>query len=264
MLLAALVVVVARLRIPFAEASAALVVVIELVLPVRALDDTATHRERRVAHAAEVWNDIAWGSAPPASVVLIRDRGTMRRIAVARATGAMRADLAFVPAFDVQGGEGQEALLAEPKLAPLYRDIALGVPPEELSLSRLGAERPVLATFDPTWDRALARHLVPVGLVERFEPEPRGASDRRKALEAFEPGRDRLVRMTVARKDAALAGATTTLLRARAIGMAATGERELLDRALDDLRAFSKNDPVDAKLVRRMLTTKGPIDVKDL
>jgi hypothetical protein len=263
-LLATLVLAIARARVPFAEASAAFVVVLELVLPVRSLDETTTRREGRYAPAADVWNDIAWGAAPPASVVLVPDRGTMRRVARSRATGAMRGDLVMVPSFDVQGRAGLHALAAEPKLAALYRDIALGLPPEELSLSQLGAQRPVLATFDPSWERALSRHLVPVGLVARFEPEPRGASDRKQALEAFAPARDRLVRATIAKRDTELAGATATLLRARAIGMAATGEREILERTLDDLRVFSREDPVDAKLVRRLLTTKGPIDVHDL
>ncbi|HVJ88235.1 MAG TPA: hypothetical protein VM580_00425, partial [Labilithrix sp.] len=263
-MLGAIVLAVARARVPFAEANAALVVVLELVLPVRSVDETATRRDSRLAHAATIWNDIAWGAAPPASVLLVSDRGTMRRIASARAVGQMRADLVVVPAYDVLGREGQRALVTEPKLAPLYRDLALGASPEELSLSQLGGERPVLATFDPKWDRALSRHLVPLGLTSRFASEPRGASERKKALEAFVPAKERLLAATVAKQDPELAAATTTLLRARAIGMAATGERDILARALDDLRAFSPDDPVGLTLVRRVVTTKGPIDVRDL
>jgi hypothetical protein len=262
--LASVVIVIARARVPFAEASAAFVVLLELALPVRALDETGARRDARVGHAADVWTDVAWGPLPPASVVVVQDRPTMARVVAARATGAMRGDLLVVPAFNVQGRAGQRALAAEPKLAPLYRDVALGIAPEELSFAQLGAERPVVTAFDPSWDRALARHLVPVGLMARLEPEPRGASDRRAALEAFASARDRLVRVAVAKKDPVLARATATLLRARAIGMAATGERDVVERSLDDLRIFSPNDPVDAKLVRRLLTTKGPIDVRDL
>lgn len=262
--LGAIVLAIARARVPFAEASAALVVVLELVLPVRAIDETTTRRDVRAPRAATIWNDVAWGDAPPAAVLLVADRGTMRRIAVARATGEMRGDLVVVPAYDVQGRQGQRALVAEPKLAPLYRDMALGVTPEELSLARLGAERGLLATFDPRWDRALARHLVPVGLTSRFEAEPRGASDRKLALDAFTPSKERLVRVTVTKRDPELAAATARLLRARALGMAASGEREMLSRALDDLRAFAPDDPIGATLVRRVVTTKGPIDVRDL
>ena len=96
------------------------------------------------------------------------------------------------------------------------------------------------------------------------KPEPRGASERRKALDSFLASKDRLVRIAVAKRDLDLASATASLLRARAIGMAATGERDILSRALDDLRAFAPEDPVSATLVRRLVTTKGPIDVHDL
>lgn len=262
-MLAALVLAVASARVPFAEASAALVVVLELVLPVRAIDETTTRREAHAPHASAIWNDVAWGRAPPAAV-LVADRRTMRRVVSARATGRMRGDLVVVPAYDVQGREGLRALVAEPKLAALYRDMALGVPPEELSLAELGAERAVLAPFDPTWDRSLSRHLVPLGLSSRFDPSPRGSSERKNALEAFAPAKAELVRITVTKKDADLAASTAALLRARAIGMAATGERDVLSQALDDLRAFAPDDPIGATLVRRIVTTKGPIDVRDL
>ena len=257
-----LVLAIARARVPFAEWSAALVVVLELVLPLGALDQTSTERAARVPSASSIWNDIAWGSAPPASVVLVADRATMRRIATTRAVGELRADLVFVPQYDVLGRAGQNALLEEPKLAPLYRDIVLGLPPEELSLAELGAQRAVLATFDPTWERALSRHLVPLGLSGRFEAEPRGTSDRKKALDGLASAKARLV--TITKKDPALAAATSVLLRARAVGMAATGERDMLSQSLDDLRAFAPDDPTGAMLVRRLVTTKGAIDVHDL
>ena len=139
-----------------------------------------------------------------------------------------------------------------------------GSTPEELSLATLASQRPMLASFDPHWDRGLARHFVPVGLTTRFEPEPRGASDRRRGLDAFSAGKERLVRVAVAKRDPDLASATATLLRGRAIGMAACGERDVLSRALDDLRPFAPEDPVANTLVRRIVTSKGPIEVRDL
>jgi hypothetical protein len=189
----------------------------------------------------------------------------MRRVAAARATGELRGDLLFVPAFDLDARQARRALAREPKLAPLYRDVALGTAPEELSLSALAGERPVLSGFDPRWDASLARHLVPTGLTSRFESEPRGASDRKKALDAFAASKDRLVRVAAPKRDPELAAAAASLLRARAIAMAACGEREILSQALDDLRPFAPDDPVAAALVRRMLTDKhGAIDVGDL
>jgi hypothetical protein len=262
--LAAAVVAINTAPVPFAQASAALVVVLELVLPVRAADETLGRRETRASHASAVWTEAAWGAAPPAAVVLVSDPMTMKRIAASRATGEMRADLLVVPTFALPSRATDRALKAEPKLAPLYRDVALGSTPEELSLATLAGQRPMLAGFDPRWDRGLARHFVPVGLTTRFEPEPRGSSDRRRGLEAFTPAKERLVRVTVARRDPDLAAATATLLRGRAIGMAACGERDVLSHALDDLRPFAPDDAVANTLVRRIVTSKGPIDVHDL
>ena len=258
--LAAAVTMVARAKIPFAQASAAMLVVLELVLPVRALDETQTRREQHARHGAALWTELAWGPLPVAAVLLVPDRGTMTRITASRATGEMRGDLVIVPSFAVD----PRALAAEPKLAPLYRDIALGALPEELSLAQLAATRPLVTSFDPRWDRNLARHFVPIGLSSIFEPEPRGVSDRKKALDLFTADKDRLVRVAVAKHDLELSAATATLLRQRAVGMAATGERDVLSKALDDLRPFAPDDAVANLLVRRIVTSKGPIDVKDL
>jgi hypothetical protein len=195
---------------------------------------------------------------------MVSHREVLRRVAAARAVAEMRPDVVVVPAFDLRTRLGDRALRAEPKLAPLYRDVALGSAPEELSFAQLADQRPVLASFEPRWDRSLARHLVPLGLTSRFEAEPRGPTDRRKAFEAFTPLKERLVRVCVASEDAELASATAALLRARAIGMAATGDREVLSRALDDLRPFAPDDPTASALVRRMVTSKGALDVQDL
>jgi hypothetical protein len=176
----------------------------------------------------------------------------------------MRGDLVVVPTFDLDATSAGRALRTEPKLAALYRDIALGSAPEELSLTELASVRPLLATFDPRWERSLARHLVPLGLSSIFEPEPRGASERKHALETFAPARDRLVRAFASKREPDLGRATATLLRARAIAMAACGDRDVLERSLDDLRVFAPGDLVGTTLERRTLTTKGPIDVRDL
>jgi hypothetical protein len=118
--------------------------------------------------------------------------------------------------------------------------------------------------FDPRWDRALARHLVPAGLVSRFEPEPRGASDRRHALDLARPDLARLERTAASPCDLELCAAAASLLRARAIGFAAAGDREMIARGLDELRPFAPGDRVASELVRRVVTGKGAIPVKDL
>jgi hypothetical protein len=142
--------------------------------------------------------------------------------------------------------------------------MALVSAPDEHSLSSLAATRPVVMPFEPRWDRTLARHLVPVGLFARFASEPRGTSDRKKALEAFAPSREALARAITSPRDPELLATTATLLRARALGLAASGDRELTARALDDLRPFSPADPIAAELVKRLLAARGIIDVKDL
>lgn len=255
---------IARAPVPFAQASAALVVVLELVLPVRSADETLAAREVLPRGATAAWTANAFDGVPPAGVLLVSDRALARRLAAARATGEMRGDVLVVSTNDARSRLSARALLLEPKLAPLFRDLALGSPPEELSLTQIAGARPVLLSFERAWDRALARHLVPVGLFARFDAEPRGAVDRKRAEGLAAPVRDRLVRAVVARRDEDLVTLTASLLRARALGVAATGDRDLLSRALDELHAFAPRDPVATQLVRRMVTSKGPIEVRDL
>jgi hypothetical protein len=144
--------------------------------------------------------------------------------------------------------------------------MALEGVPEELSLSSLAAARPLVLAFDSRWPKALSRHLVPAGMLTRFETEPRAASDRRAALERSHPDLDRLERVATNPPDAELCAAAASLLRARAIGFAAANDRDLVARALDELRPFAPEDRVASELVRRVLTSKGGmgIDVRDL
>lgn len=255
---------IARAPVPFAQASAALVVVLELVLPVRSADETLAAREVLPRAATAAWTANAFDGVPPAGVLLVSDPRLATRLAAARATGEMRGDVLVVSARDARSRLSTRALLLEPKLAPLFRDLALGSPPEELSLTQIAGARPVLVSFDRTWDRSLARHLVPVGLFARFDAEPRGAVDRKRSFDLVAPVRERLVRAILARRDEDLVTLTASLLRARALGVAATGDRDLLSRALDELHPFAPKDPVATQLVRRIVTSKGPIEVRDL
>jgi hypothetical protein len=280
----ALVEAVSRARVPFARASAAMILVLEAALPARAADDSSARAEDRPKEASEAWDEAAWGALPAGAVVLVRDRRVETRLYAARATGELRGDLALVPLFDLAGRGAMRELSRDPKLSPIWRDAALLGAQEEWSLSSLASERPVVAAYDPTWDRALARHLVPVGLFARFEPEPRGGSDRRRALDELSPSassplagpvgpgtkaapvlpseRDRLAKAIEG--DPELVGLTARLLRARVVALAAASERDVVAHALDDLRPFSPRDPLAAELVRRMAASHGAIDVKDL
>jgi hypothetical protein len=112
--------------------------------------------------------------------------------------------------------------------------------PSEASLSSLASVRPLAMAYEPRWGRASGRHLVPLALLDRFEPEPRGASDRRKALDLFAPKRAQLAQ--AAGKDPELAEAAAYLLRARALDVAESGDRDLVSRTVDDVRAFAPDD----------------------
>jgi hypothetical protein len=268
---------VARAKVPFARASAAMILILEAALAARAADDSSARADDRAKGASEAWDEAAWGALPAGAVILIRDPRVETRLYAARATGELRGDLALVPLFDLGGHGALRELARDPKLAPIWRDAALLGAEEEWSLSSLAQERPLVAAYDPAWDRTLARHLVPVGLFARFEPEPRGGSDRRRALDAFSPSvnppvspagavlpspRDRLAKGIDG--DPELLGLTARLLRGRVIALAAASERDVVAHALDDLRPFSPRDTVAAELVRRMAASRGAIDVKDL
>ncbi len=255
---------VAAARIPFAQASAVMIVILEATFPVRAADESLGRCEDRARGAAAAWDEVAWGSLPAGALVLVGDPRIHTRLLAARAAGALRGDLAVVPTFDLGGPLARRELVREPKLSPFWRDMALLDAPDEWSLSSLAASRPLVVPFEPRWDRALARHLVPVGLLARYEAEPRGMSDRRRALEDLAPERDRLARAIVAARDPELIAATASLLRGRALSLAASGDRELVARALDDLRPFSPGDAVAAELARRVASAHGPVDLKGL
>ncbi len=266
---------VARARIPFARGSAAMILVLEAALPARAADDSSARADDRPKAATEGWDAAAWGPLAAGAVVLVRDPRVEARLYAERGAGELRGDLALVPLFDLAGRGAARELARDPALMPIWRDAALVGAQEEWSLSSLAQERPLVAPYDPAWDRALARHLVPVGLFARFEPEPRGGSDRRRALEELSPTvpppagalvvpseRDRLA--LAIEGDPELLTLTARLLRARAIALAAASERDVVAHAIDDLRPFSPRDSVAAELARRMTASRGAIDVKDL
>jgi hypothetical protein len=250
-------------RVPFAKASAAMVLVLELVAPVDSADEAlrrCAQRARGTGVSPEAptpaWDDVAFGSLPPRAIVLVTDAGLWRRASAARATGSLRDDVTIVPTF-AHGRLAAPYLARDPAMVPLWRDLALSGAPSEEALSSLAADRPLLAAFEPAWGKGLGKHLVPQGLFDRFEPEPRGTSDRRKALEAFQPRRVRLARAVVG--DLELADATAFLLRQRVLDFSASGDRDLIGGAVADLNAFAPGDMTGAQVVAHLVASKpGP------
>ena len=239
----ALVRAVAGARIPFARGSAAMIVVLELVLPVDAADDTLARSSTR-ANASSAWDDAAFGGLAPNSLLLADDPRVRARLRAARAEGELRGDI--VAMATIEGGPlGWRSLAARSNgrdpstttLLPLLRDIALTGAPAEASLSGIALERPVAMAYETQWGNAIGRHLTPLTLFDRFEPEPRGASDRKRAFDAGGAERERLAAETAG--DAELAAASATLLRARLAAANAQGDHDLAARTLLDLRAFA-------------------------
>jgi hypothetical protein len=248
---------IAQAKLPLAKASAAMVLVLELVAPVDAADESLTRAAERARGGgvspespAAAWDDTAWGAMPPRSIVLVTDARIWRRASAARATGSLRGDIAVVPTF-AHGALAARFLARDAAMVPLWRDLVLSGAPSEESLSGLASARPLMTTFQPAWGRVLGKHLVPQGLFDRFEPEPRGTSDRRKALEQFLPKRERLARAVV--RDLELADASAFLLRQRVLDMAASGDRDLVGGAVADLDAFAPGDMVGAQVVSHLV-----------
>jgi hypothetical protein len=231
---------IATARVPMAHASAAMVVVLELAIPADMADDALVRAAPRASGAAAAWDDAAWATLPPRSVVLVTAPPVYARALAARSCGALRDDVTVVPTF-LHDSRAWRGLADDPALLPLWRDLELVGVPGEAALSSLAALRPVVMSYEPRWGKTLAKHLVPATLFDRFEPEPRGASDRRAGLDAFAPVRDRLSRAIAA--DRELKAAAVILLRARALLAAdLSSDADLVARTAADVKAFAPGD----------------------
>jgi hypothetical protein len=228
---------IAAARVPMARASAAMVIVLELAIPADRLDDALVRAAPRAAGAAAAWDDAAWALLPARSVVLVNAPPVRDRALAAQARGVLLDDITLVPTF-LHDPRAWRGLAGDPALLPLYRDLELAGAPGEAALSSLASVRPVAMSYEPRWGRALAKHLIPATLFDRFEPEPRGASDRRAGLDAFAPARDRLARAVAA--DPELRAAAAVLLEARArLAADLSSDADLVARASADVRLFA-------------------------
>ena len=255
---------VARARLPLAGASAAMVVVLEAAFPAVQLDDGLARASRRSLDALSTWEDAAFAGLPGGVLVLVAAPKLYTRLLATKASGGLPGDFQLIPTFDATNEAAAAALAHDPRLVPLFRDVALTGVPQELSMSSLAAQRPLALAADPEWDRSLTRHLIPGGLLAVFEPEPRGGSDRKRALDDSQGWRTRLAASLGPERDAALASLTATILFDRAVAAAETGEREVALRAIQDASTFAPKDPRIQELTLREVSSRGAIDVRDL
>ncbi len=255
---------VARARLPLASASAAMVVVLEAAFPAIMADDGVTRACARPGRALATWEDTAFTGLPGGTVLFVSAPGLYPRLLATEASGNLPGDLTLIPTFDPSNEAAAAALSRDPRMVPLFRDLALTGSPQELSLSTLASTLPVALAPDPRWDRGLTRHMLPAGLFSVFEPEPRGGTDRKRALEASADARARLAKELGSAPVAPLAALTASILFDRALVAAETGEREVALRALDDASVFAPNDPRIARLTSRERSARGTVDVHDL
>ncbi len=256
--MAAVVALVAKANVPFARASAAMIVLFELAVWVRIADDTSLVMTKAPRDVTAAWNSRVFGDLPHDSVLLLPSARLLLRARAAAATGALRPDVIVVPTFGFGSRRASHVLTREPLLGPVVRDLALYGAPEEFSLSQLAAARPLIVAFDTRWDKLFARHLLPHAAFDRYFVEPHGGSDRLKAFPSIdEPTMQRIA------LSPPLADATHDLLRARAMGAAATGEREYADATMAELRRIAPTDTLMVELGRAS-APKGALESRGL
>lgn len=254
----------ANLPIPFARATALLLSILFFAIPLRLLDDATYRAHARSDASTLAWERFAVSSLPKGSLYLTSDERVWLRLRAGRIVGSLRDDLEVLPFRALSAQAAPTILREDPHLGALLRDFLLTGEPSENALSKVSAERPVVLDYDSAWNPLLTKHLVPIGAFLKFEPEPRGASERRLALEKQAPERARLAAAIMPNKEPELVLLLARQMERRALALGATGERESVSHAIDDLRAFAPKDPLIEQLVHRIVIAKGAVDTKDL
>ena len=197
-----------------ARATAAMLLLVAVVFAVESAAQTLERSRSRSRQAVAAWDDETWGSLPARSVLLVDDGMLCERAVGARAVGSIRGDVSIVlVGCDGWSPYARSDVARADSLLPLIRDFRLLGKPDEGTLSAVAAERPLFMAYNPSWGRSLWHHLLPYALLDQFSPEPRTASDRRRALDAFSDRSERLLR--VSSEDPQLAEITRRLLHSR-------------------------------------------------
>jgi hypothetical protein len=254
-----------RARLPFARPAAVLLVVFDFTLVFAGSEASALATERRTAVTNEVWTDEGLGSLPPRALLLARSEAIAWRLWSAQLVRGERPDIVVVPTTLLERGALRRRLLAaEPALAPLLRDIALGGKPSEYALTTLADARPLFVELDASWDERLSDHIVPQSFWLRFRANPVGRSDRNVALARAGTRFDRVVSAVLPGDDPEPTAATRAVviasLRQRALFLAARHDRETALETATVLERLAPKDAV-AERVRRELARKAPGEV---
>ena len=245
-----------RARLPFATPAAVLLVVFHFTLVFVGAETSATAAERRTGIANDVFTDEAFTSLPQNALLLSRSEAVAFRLWAAELVRGERPDVVVVPTTLLERGGLRSRLLAdEPALAPLLRDIALSNRPGEYALSTLADARSLYVELDATADERHADHVVPGAFWLRFRAHPVGRSDRSVAFERAERRLERAVVAVSPKDDLGDAVATravlVSLLRQRALFLAARSDRDTALAAAKDLARLDPNDDVAADVRKR-------------
>ena len=238
------VVAVARLRLPLAAASAAMVAVFSATFAAVALDESSLVLEARASLERVDWAESAFGSHKPGSLVVTEDPVVARRLVAAWLAGDGPEASALLPLYDIGGRMARAELQRDDALRPLVRDVTLVGALSELALGKLAETRPVAALYSPSWDKGLTRHLTMHGFFDAYEVEPRGALERRKRLDEVDRVVVPLARALAMARAETLSRTTARLLGVRALALVAGGERDNALLAAAHAKAFSRDDVV--------------------
>lgn len=229
-----------RAKIPFARASAALILVCGFALALAATEDAIRRVDAEEHWGPELWTDEALLSLPPQAALLLHSDALIMRLLSVQKSQGRRADLLLlpVPLLAIDPTRAQH-LARSPGVAPLIRDLLLSGRPGEFALTRLADTRPLFAEPDPSWDRRLLRHFAPRPFLAQIAPHPLGRSDRSPALAQA----DRVL----ARINLALEGSSDAEPGTRALLATELTQRAFLLGALGDRKEAEK---VSAQLVK--------------
>jgi len=251
-----------RARIPFAQPASVLLVVFDFTLVFVGSEASAAATERRESVASEVWTDEGLRSVPPNGLLLARSEAIAWRLWSAQLLRGERPDVLVVPATLLERGALRRRLLgAEPALAPLLRDLALGGKPSEFALATLADARPLFVELDASWDDRLNEHVVPEAFWLRFQANPVGRSDRSASLERAGRRFERVLSAIAPAEFANGALATREVviagLRQRALFLFARRDRDTALATADQLERLSPRDEI-AQKVRAGLASARP------
>jgi hypothetical protein len=230
---------VAALRLPLARGSAAMVALLAAAFPAISYDEAAFAGEVRASLDRIDWSEGTLGGVRSGTRVVTEDPRQTQRLVAASLLGEAPESLRLVPLHDVGGRLVRSELKRLPALAPLVRDATLTGLPSELAMGKLAEEVPLAVVFSSTWDRALARRLLPVGLLDQFETEPRGAIERHKRFEASERDLTSLARGLRNANALELATSTAHFLRARETALVAAGDRGTAAQVHEQVNVFA-------------------------